>query len=139
MLISGGGKATSSPAVNSTALAVTTDPTSATRSSPAATATKIQGFSDTIGGGTGNFATNSYSTVGGGIDNVASGMSATVAGGGQALSPWRRRRQGKPAAGFGGAGNTASGDYSFVGGGRGNHASGFSSTIAGGDGNAAYA
>ena len=97
---------------------------------------QVQGNSDTIGGGTLNFATNSYSTVSGGFGNTASGQSATVAGGGQLVVLTSGKA--KPlAGGSGGGGNTASGDYSSIGGGRRNTASGYASTIAGGDGNTA--
>ena len=97
-----------------------------------------EGNDATVGGGNINSAISNYCTVGGGVGNLASGVSATVAGGGQLLI-FPSVSGVKPAGylpGLG-AGNTASGDYSFVGGGRRNTASAIATVVAGGDGNTA--
>ena len=92
-------------------------------------ANSVQGYFDTVGGGSANVASFSYSTVGGGANNTASG-SSTVGGGENNTASFNSNVGG-------GGNNTASGDNSTVGGGLNNTASGFSATVAGGQANSA--
>ncbi len=82
------------------------------------------GWNATVAGGGGNTASNTNATVGGGYGNVASGGDATVAGG-------RENTASHHAAVGGGENNTASGSYATVPGGRDNTAQGNYSFAAG--------
>lgn len=83
----------------------------------------------TIGGGSGNTASNIHSTVAGGNGNTSSGSDSTVGGGTGNTS------SGDVSTVSGGQGNKATKTFSTIGGGVGNEANGDSSTIAGGQGN----
>jgi trimeric autotransporter adhesin len=79
-----------------------------------------------IGGGSGNTASNIFSSVAGGLRNTASGPYSTVSGGNLNAA------NGNLSTVPGGFINTASGDYSAVGGGYHNSASGPGSIVGGG-------
>jgi trimeric autotransporter adhesin len=87
----------------------------------------------TVGGGTGNTASNVCSTVAGGLRNTASGAGAFVGGGGYDGFYIQGNTAGGDAATIsGGLGNTATGEYSTVVGGYQNTASGYGSFVGGG-------
>ncbi len=87
----------------------------------------------TVGGGTGNRASNWCATIGGGIDNEASHQAATVGGGEQ------NQASGEKAVVAGGGGNTATEVIATVAGGGGNDATADGATIGGGADNEASA
>ena len=102
----------------------------------------------TVGGGSGNTASDMYATVGGGEDNTASGGRDTVGGGGgnTASGGYSTVAGGGGntvtlgslcATVGGGTGNTASESYATVGGGYFNTASGAYATVGGGENNEA--
>jgi len=103
---------------------------------------QVTGPNGTVGGGSGNTATD-WATVAGGQANSASGSFTTVGGG------WMNAASNNYASVLGGRGNTASGEtatvaggrtncatdqYAVVGGGAWNTASGYASVVSGGGG-----
>jgi hypothetical protein len=89
--------------------------------------TVIPGQFGTVGGGSGNTATNAFcATVGGGLQNTSSGPDATVGGGAVNIS------SGHSATVAGGEYNVSSGEVSTVGGGEYNVGSSYYTTVAGG-------
>lgn len=86
----------------------------------------IPGEYETIGGGSGNTASNFFATVGGGSLNSAVGFNATVAGG------FGNYASGNTATVAGGQYDYSTGSYSTVGGGNNNVSSNSYATVAGG-------